>query len=276
MSEPSKKPRLPTPAPSRRPKPLALWPLGMPRPGGPLRPSHSTGNMAKPSKTWRNKALERKAEAKLTSSLPVRLPYTPAIRAQRHAGSFLSHFVGAGTHIPPIHLITRGLPSRATVCPSSSSHASAQAVSQAQKVTSFPTPCGQHASGGTMSKAASKGHPSSKQQEIPPWNKVLKHSHSEVFNQDSDLVKEARKEYFSRHSYNFNAEGNHNLLEVFKWMALCHFNALTLCPWCGKESQNEGTVVNHLWTVHYRLDLVCDKCNDCPSTSLDTLCHHSQ
>ena len=34
--------------------------------------------------------------------------------------------------------------------------------------------------------------------------------------------------------------------------ALCHFNGLTHCPWCGKEGQNEGKVVKHLWTVHYR------------------------
>ena len=55
---------------------------------------------------------------------------------------------------------------------------------------------------------------------------------------------------------------------------LCHFNGLTHCPWCGKEGQNEETVVNHLQTVHYRLDLVCNKCNNYPSTSSDTLCHH--
>ena len=77
-SELSKKPRPPMPAPSRRLKPLAPWPSGMPRPRGPLRPSHSTGNMPKPSKTWRNKSSERKTEAKLTSSLPFRLPYMPA------------------------------------------------------------------------------------------------------------------------------------------------------------------------------------------------------
>ena len=57
--------------------------------------------------------------------------------------------------------------------------------------------------------------------------------------------------------------------------ALCHFNGLTYCPWCRKESQNEGTVVNYLQVVHYRLGLVCDKCNNYPSTSLDTLIHHS-
>ena len=25
-----------------------------------------------------------------------------------------------------------------------------------------------------------------------------------------------------------------------------HFNGMTFCPWCGKEGQNEGTIVNHL------------------------------
>ena len=54
------------------------------------------------------------------------------------------------------------------------------------------------------------------------------------------------------------------------------FNGLIHCPWCGKEGQNEGTVVNHLWTVHYRLSLVCNKCYNYPSTSSDTLCCHGQ
>ena len=34
--------------------------------------------------------------------------------------------------------------------------------------------------------------------------------------------------------------------------ALRQFAGLTYCPWCGKEGQNEGTVVNHLRTTHYR------------------------
>ena len=158
----------------------------------------------------------------------------------------------------------------------------------------------------------------------------------EAFSQDSDLVKEAREEYFLKHSYNLIVEGTHNHLEIFRWMAaramllatsiykiqavwtgpdelrqanyalrslpkglkffhavppsespkvmglvgihdpdaLHHFNSVADCPWCGKEGQNERTVVNHLQTVHYRLGLVCNKCNDCPSTSSDTLCHH--
>ena len=57
--------------------------------------------------------------------------------------------------------------------------------------------------------------------------------------------------------------------------SLCHFNRVTHCPWCRKEGQNEGTVVNHLLTVHYRLGLMCEKFFGCPSTSLKTFCHHS-
>ena len=180
--------------------------------------------------------------------------------------------------------------------------------------------------------------PSSKRQEVTTWNKALKLTHAEAFSWDSDLVKEARKEYFSKHSYNFTMEGTCNLSEVFRQMAesaelldisiyeiqalwtgpdelrqanyalrslpkglkflcvvppsespkvmgpvgihdldaLCHFNGLTHCLWYGKEGQNEGAVVNHLWTVHYRVGLVCNKCNDCPSTTSDTLCCHGQ
>ena len=56
--------------------------------------------------------------------------------------------------------------------------------------------------------------------------------------------------------------------------ALQHFAGFTYCPWCGKEGQNEGTVVNHLKTTHYRLGLVCDKCHSCLTTTSDTLCCH--
>ena len=57
---------------------------------------------------------------------------------------------------------------------------------------------------------------------------------------------------------------------------LCHFNGMTHFPWWMKMGQNEGTVINHFWTVHYRLCLMCEKCFSCPSTLLDTICHHGQ
>ena len=56
--------------------------------------------------------------------------------------------------------------------------------------------------------------------------------------------------------------------------ALWCYIGYTYCPWCGKEGQNEGTVVNHLRTTHYRLGPVCDWCFACPSVTLNSLCCH--
>ena len=150
------------------------------------------------------------------------------------------------------------------------------------------------------------------------------------------MVKEARREYFSKHSYDFTSDGTHDLSGLFKHLAtsagllgtsiyetqspwtgpeelkqanyillslpkglkflqavppskspkvmglmgihdpdaLCQFGSVTYCPRCRKEGQNKGTVVMHLQTTHYRLDLVCNRCYGCLSTMSDTLCHH--
>ena len=56
--------------------------------------------------------------------------------------------------------------------------------------------------------------------------------------------------------------------------SLCHFSGITYCPRCREEGQNEGTMVNPLWTMHYRLGLVSNRCYDCWSTTSDTLCCH--
>ena len=56
--------------------------------------------------------------------------------------------------------------------------------------------------------------------------------------------------------------------------ALQHFTGYTYCPWCGKESQNEGTMVNHLRTVHYRLGIVCNLCYSCQTVTSDSLHRH--
>ena len=56
--------------------------------------------------------------------------------------------------------------------------------------------------------------------------------------------------------------------------ALQHFARYTYCLWCGKSGQNEGTIVNHLRMIHYKLGLICNQCFGCPTTTLDTLCRH--
>ena len=58
--------------------------------------------------------------------------------------------------------------------------------------------------------------------------------------------------------------------------ALHHFNVVTHCLWCGKEGQNEGTIVNHLWMMHYKLGLVCKKCFCCPLVTSKAIWHHGQ
>ena len=62
--------------------------------------------------------------------------------------------------------------------------------------------------------------------------------------------------------------------EIHDSDALWWFRGYTYYPWCGKEGQNEGTMVNHLRTTHYRLGLVCDWCFGSPTVMLDTLCQH--
>ena len=56
---------------------------------------------------------------------------------------------------------------------------------------------------------------------------------------------------------------------------LCQWGGCSSCPCCGKESQNEGTVVNHLRTMHYQLGMVCALWVDFFSTSPDTMRQHT-
>ena len=58
--------------------------------------------------------------------------------------------------------------------------------------------------------------------------------------------------------------------------ALWHHSGLSFCPWCGKEGQNKGTVVNHLQTMHYHLGLICTQCLDYFITSTDAMHQHTQ
>ena len=57
-------------------------------------------------------------------------------------------------------------------------------------------------------------HP--KKQEAPPWFKSLKPTHADAFLRDSDIVVEARLLFFSKHSCNFNQDGNCDPSAVFK------------------------------------------------------------
>ena len=58
--------------------------------------------------------------------------------------------------------------------------------------------------------------------------------------------------------------------------ALQQHSRLIFCLWCGKEGQNERTVVNHLQTMHYHLGLICTHCLNCFMTTADSMHQHAQ
>ena len=64
-----------------------------------------------------------------------------------------------------------------------------------------------------------EGPSSSKRQEAPIWFASLKPSHAEVFNWDSDIIKEARFHFFSKHSCDWANDSTNYLSDVFKGLA---------------------------------------------------------
>ena len=199
MPKPSKKPRSPKPAPSRRPKLLPLQPLGILRCGWPPRPNYSRGNMAKSCKIWRSKPSDRKATAKVTSSLLARLPYMPTQQSSKACWWLPTRFCWGGplcpTHSPcyqgppqwrnsllqqlPLHLCPSSLPGPKGSIPPQ--------ILWTAILQEEPCP-----------RQPQKSPPRSQRQEVLPWNRALKQSNSEVFSQDLVLVKEAREEYIGR------------------------------------------------------------------------------
>ena len=83
-----------------------------------------------------------------------------------------------------------------------------------------PEPMGNMPLGRATLVAVLGGPPNPRKQENPSWFKLLKPSHAEAFLRDSDIVVEARLCFFSKHSYNFNQDSNHNLSGIFKKLAM--------------------------------------------------------
>ena len=157
--------------------------------------------------------------------------------------------------------------------------------------------------------------PHSKQKKEMLLHKVLSRSWQEAFSRDSKLVQKTKEDYcwencllsseihkiketwtgWSKLRYaNYAVRTLPKGLKFFcpvcpsespKFMgltsihhpdALHHFNRVTHCPWCGKEGQNKGTVINHLQMTHYKLGLVCEKCLPCPSVTSEAIWLHDQ
>ena len=103
--------------------------------------------------------------------------------------------------------------------------------------------------GGATLKATLGGPPSPKRQETPPWFKTLKPSHAKAFSQDSVMVKEARREFFLKHSHDFTTDGIHNLSGTFRHLAA----SANLLGTSIYEIQSSWTGPKELKQVNYTL-----------------------
>ena len=106
-------------------------------------------------------------------------------------------------------------------------------------------------------------------QEVWTWQKDLRYAHCAMWSSSKGLP-------FFHLASPLESPKVMGLKGIHHPNALCHHAGLSYCPWCGKEGQNEGIVLNHLQTVHYRLGLVCSRCLHIPATTSEAMQHHSQ
>ena len=101
---------------------------------------------------------------------------------------------------------------------------------------------------GATPKATLGGPPSPKRQEIPHWFTTLKPNHAEVFSWDSNVVREVRREYFSKHSFDFTSDSTCDLSGMFKCLAI-RAGLLgtsiyeTQSPWTGSEELKQANYI---------------------------------
>ena len=155
----SRKPRPPAPALSGKLKLPAPWPSGKLRPRGPPRLSHSTGNMQRPSNTWRNRSSKKKVRVRLTFSLP----YMPALQKLR--GTLVDSYHILMGQAPTSHPFTLSQGASPTKQPSASAAPPLPAPEcspRPKRQHPSPDPVDDMPLGWTMSRATSEGPPASK------------------------------------------------------------------------------------------------------------------
>ena len=177
------------PVTSRKPKPPALWPSGMLRPGGlpgwvtlqatcqnHLRPGGTSHLRGRQKPNWLSLCL---------SGGPTHQPN----RAQRLTGGFLSHLIGQAPMSHPFTLSQGASPVEQPSAPTALHMLVPEQSPRPKRWHPSPKPMDNMPLGRTTSKATSEGPPGCKWWEVPPWIKVLKQSCSEPFSWDTNLVR---------------------------------------------------------------------------------------
>ena len=175
---------------------------------------------------------------------------------------------------------TKGQPT-ATISPSPVPKQSPKSKSQHP----LPDPMECMPMGGATPKATLGGPPRPKRWEIPHWLTTLKPNHAEEFSWDSNMVRKARREYFSKHSFDFTSDGTCNLSGMFKCLAiragLLGTSIIeTQSPWTGPEKLKQVNFIllstpkglKFLWAVPHQNLLrswgLCVSMTQMPSTTL--------
>ena len=161
-----------------------------------------------------------KVEVATRSSPPVRPPCATVYSCLGSTGCLISPSTGTSTSIPSPHSASKDSLCRRTAIYSHSSYANTQTVSKTEKAASFTRANREHATGWSHPSGYIRGTFPSQEVREPPWFKSLKSSQAEAFLRDSDIVVEARLHFFSKHSYNFNQDGNHDLSGIFRKLAV--------------------------------------------------------
>ena len=147
-----------------------------------------------------------------TSSLPVRSPCTPAHWSLKALWPTSYHILlGQTPLLLPLTLPERTSPVEEQPTSAAPPTPYPKQSPRPKRWLPSPDPVESMPLGGITPKVTLGRPPSSKIQEVPSWYRALKLSCAEAFNLDSDLVRQARREFFLKHSSNFTTDGTHNL-----------------------------------------------------------------
>ena len=176
--------------------------------------------MAASCGTWRDKSFERRAEVEPTSSLPVRsILYNNPPEFKSPLATSYHILLGQTPPLPPPALPQRTSPMEEQPTPAAPPHQHPSSLLGPKDGTLHQILWTVCLWVEPLQRLLWEDPPSSKRWEVPRF-KTLKPSCDEAFSRDSDMVREARREFFSKHSYDFTTVGNHNLSGIFQQLAM--------------------------------------------------------
>ena len=157
---------------------------------------------------------ESRNQANFLSAYQVALYNSPPVLKSTLATSY-HILLGQTPPLPPLTLPQRTSPMEGQLTSAAPATPVPEQSPRPKRWHPSPDPVESMPLGRTTPKVTQGGPPSSKRQVVPPWFRTLKPSCTKAFSQDSDMVRETRREFFSKHSYNFTTDSTHDLSKIF-------------------------------------------------------------